>query len=264
MEKHYSIDPGKGEKMDGCPYSIYEDGHDVKDYIIPPKGYYFVGFKFEPLVNNQIYDGKLVAQYEKSSLQERLTTNLWKILIPIIIVAVIGLVVLLAVSIFRNPKSATPKPKQPQTETIATPTDTLTVVTEHDTTSVNKMIEVVEEDADVIINLTDSLQQPVLGQEVTEEKDNTIPTEADPNVQFKNAFWTLIHERTIMMDPYDALFKEYKNKVEGEEYDYLRLVILKDYPSFKEWYVKLHKIPVSELETIKTVNDLKSKLNTIE
>ena len=250
--------------MDGCPYSIFEDGHDVKDYIIPPKGYYFVGFKFEPLVNNQIYDGKLVAQYEKSSLQERLTTNLWKILIPIIIVAVIGLVVILAVSIFRNPKAPTPKPKQPQTETIVTPTDTLPVVTEQDTTTVNEVTEVVEEDADVIINLTDSIQHPIIEQEVTEEKEVAAPTEADPNVQFKNAFWTLIHERTIMMDPYDALFKEYKNKVEGEEYDYLRLVILKDYSSFKEWYVKLHKVPVSELEGINNVNDLKNKLNEIQ
>ena len=67
-----------------------------------------------------------------------------------------------------------------------------------------------------------------------------------------------------MMDPYDALFKEYKNKVEGEEYDYLRFTILKDYSTFKVWYGKLHKVPVSELETINTINDLKNKLNTIE
>ena len=66
-----------------------------------------------------------------------------------------------------------------------------------------------------------------------------------------------------MMDPYDALFKEYKNKVEGEEYDYLRFTILKDFPSFKAWYTKLHKVPVSELEKINTIEDLKNKLNTI-
>ncbi len=102
--------------------------------------------------------------------------------------------------------------------------------------------------------------------EVQEEQpEASTPTASDdPNEQFKQAFWSLIHQRTIMMDPYDALFKEYKNKVEGEEYDYLRFTILKDYPSFKEWYVKLHKVPVSELENINTINDLKSKLREIE
>ena len=58
-EKKYSIDAGPGKKMDGCPYSNYEDGHDIKDYIIPPKGYVFTGFIFDPDAKNQIYDGKL-------------------------------------------------------------------------------------------------------------------------------------------------------------------------------------------------------------
>ena len=62
-ERRFSIDPGRGKKMDGCPYSIYEDGHDVKDYIIPPKGYIFKGFRFDPDASNQIYDGKLIAIY---------------------------------------------------------------------------------------------------------------------------------------------------------------------------------------------------------
>ena len=246
--------------MDGCPYSSYEDGHDVKDYIIPPKGYDFVGFRFEPLINNQIYDGKLVAQYEKSSFQDRLTSNLWKILIPIFIVAVIAVVVVLAVSIFRNPKPAKPKPKQPETEMIITPTDTLSTLVE-DTTALVVVTE--EEASDVILNLTDSVQQQNVNQDVTEE-NNAVAVESDPTKQFKQEFWTLIHQRTIMMDPYDALFKEYKNKAEGEEYDYLRFTILKDYSTFKVWYGKLHKIPVSELETINTITDLKNKLDSIE
>ena len=66
-EKHYSIDPGKGKKMDGCPYSIYEDGHDVKEFIIPPKGFVFVGFQFDPNARNQIYDGKLTATWYVST-----------------------------------------------------------------------------------------------------------------------------------------------------------------------------------------------------
>ena len=263
MEKHYSIDPGKGEKMDGCPYSIYEDGHDVRAYIVPPKGYDFVGFKYEPLVNNQIYDGKLVAQYEKSSLQDRLTDNLWKILIPIFIVAVIAIVVLLAVSIFRNPSPKTNKyePKQPETETIVTPTDTLTIV-EEDTIAMVEIPE--EEESDVIINLTDSIKQQEDTQTNTEENSTVMSSQEDPNVQFKNEFWTLIHQRTIMMDPYHDLFVNYKDKVSGEEYDYLRLVVLKDYASFKEWYGKLHRVPISELEGINTIKDLKSKLSEFE
>ena len=261
MEKHYSIDPGKGTKMDGCPYSEYEDGHDVQDYIVAPKGYVFVGFKFETLTNNQIYDGKLVAQYEKTSIQERLTSNLWKILIPTIIVAVIGIVVVLAVSVFRSPKPVKHTPKQPGPEIVAPTKDTISV----DTKEAPAVTEVsTEEETDVILNLTDSTSQQDMTQTVTDGNNTAIPAEDDLNVQFKNKFWTLIHQRTIMMDPYDELFKENKNKVEGEEYDYLRFTILKDYATFKEWYIKLHKIPVSELETINTVNDLKNKLNEIE
>ena len=86
----------------------------------------------------------------------------------------------------------------------------------------------------------------------------------DPNVKFKEDFWTLIHERTIRMDPYDNLYKENKNKAEGEEYEYLRLTILKDYNSFKAWSGKLHQIPAADLESINTIKDLKNKLYEIE
>ena len=66
-----------------------------------------------------------------------------------------------------------------------------------------------------------------------------------------------------MMDAYDTLFKDNKGKVEGEEYDYLRYTILKNSTAFKEWTSRLQKIPTSDLETINTINDLKSKLNSI-
>ena len=55
-ERRFSIDPGKGKKMDGCPYSNYEDGRDVREYNIPPKGYIFKGFHFDSDASNQIYD----------------------------------------------------------------------------------------------------------------------------------------------------------------------------------------------------------------
>ena len=110
--------------MEGCPYSVFEDGHDVQDYIVPPKGYVFVGFKFEPLRNNQIYEGKLIAQYEKSSFKERVSSNIWKILIPVIIAAVIGLIVLLLVSIFKEPKPQN-NSKEPKTEVSTKPSKEL-------------------------------------------------------------------------------------------------------------------------------------------
>ena len=266
MEKHYSIDPAQGTKMDGCPYSIYEDGHDVKDYIIPPKGYEFVGFKFEPLPNNQVYDGKLVAQYEKSSIKERLTTNIWKILIPIIIAAVIGLIAWLVASVFKDlpPKPAKPEPKKPETEMVATPIDSVHETIGNDTlTGADSTSTVNQEENDVILDLTQQINEQTENQPVEEETIEE-PKADDPNTQFKQQFWDLIHQGVIMMDPYHELYNNNKNKVEGEEYDYLRFTILKDYPSFKEWYGKLRKIPAAERESIKSVNELVRKLNEIE
>jgi hypothetical protein len=62
------------------------------------------------------------------------------------------------------------------------------------------------------------------------------------------------------MDPYDALYKEYKSKVECEEYDYLRFTMLKDYASYKAWYEQLKKIPEDQLQSIKTIDELKIRI----
>lgn len=258
-ERRFSIDPGRGKKMDGCPYSIYEDGRDVKDYIIPPKGYTFKGFRFDPDASNQIYDGKLIAEYEKEPFNDILKSNLWKFLLALGIIAILTVVVILALNVFNKPKPVkTPEPtavlngtseekEKIQSTEIKNDTVALATVTETKNASAK--------DDDVILDL--NAKKDTVKEEPT-------PAADDPNVQFKNAFWTLIHERTITMDPYDFLYKDNKNKVEGEEYEYLRLTILKDFNSFKAWSGKLHKIPVSELESINTINDLKNKLHTIE
>lgn len=255
-ERHFSIDPGKGKKMDGCPYSTFEDGRDVKEFIIPPKGYIFKGFRFDPDASNQVYDGKLTAEYEKESFNDILKSNLWKFLLALGLIAIITVVVILAINVFNKPKPVkTPEPivvvsdttKDNETVQPAQAKDTLATVTETD--------KVAEKDDDVILDLN-AKKDTV--------KEEPQPAADDPTVKFKNDFWTLIHERTIMMDPYDNLFKENKNKVEGEEYEYLRTTILKDFSSFKAWSGKLHKIPVSELESINTVKDLKNKIYTIE
>ena len=174
------------------------------------------------------------------------------------LIAIITVVVILAINVFNKPKPVkTPEPivvvsdttKDKNSETVQ-PTetkDTLAVANETD--------KAAEKDDDVILDLN-AKKDTV--------KEEPQPAADDPTVKFKNDFWTLIHERTIMMDPYDNLFKENKNKVEGEEYEYLRTTILKDFSSFKAWSGKLHKIPVSELESINTVKDLKNKIYTIE
>jgi len=257
-ERRFSIDPGKGKKMDGCPYSVYEDGRDVKDYIIPPKGYKFKGFRFDPDASNQIYDGRLIAEYEKESFVVIFKSNLWKFVLALAIIAVITVVVILAVNVFNKPKTDKPT-KKPETTTLVKDTvkekDKAQSVEKNDPVPAKDTVKPNEKDNAAILDLNAKKDNV---------KEEPQPAADDPNVQFKQAFWSLIHQRTIMMDPYDLLYKDNKNKVEGEEYEYLRYTILENFASFKAWSSKLHKVPVSELESINTIKDLKNKLNEIK
>ena len=245
-ERHFSIDPGKGKKMDGCPYSTFEDGHDVKEFIIPPQGYVFKGFRFDPDARNQIYDGKLIAEYEKETFNERIKSNLWKFMLALFIIAVITVIAILVANVFNEPKH---KP-EPQ------PTVSVEDTTTHE--------DIVTEDtANTVVPVQETIVEETQPEDNAVEEETPLPAD-DPNIQFKNEFWALIHQRTIMMDPYHNLCQENRNKVEGEEYDYLYHTILKGTPQFKEWSGKLRKIPVSELENINTIADLIKKLNEIE
>lgn len=251
-EKHFSIDPGNGKKMDGCPYSIYEDGHDVKDYIIPPKGYLFVGFKFDPDAKNQIYDGKLIAEYAKESINERLKSNLWKAMLALAIIAVITLIVLLAANVFKTPKSTKPAVKDTKTEAKALPIDTIEKIVVTETENLSETSET---------TITDAAEPAQTTEVETQQEEPSQPTSTDPSIQFKQDFWNLIHQRTIMMDPYHELFINNKTLPKGEEFDYLRYTILRNSDAFKEWTTRLKKIPKAELESITTVNELVNKLN---
>ena len=257
-ERRFSIDPGKGKKMDGCPYSMFEDGRDVKDYIIPPKGYKFKGFRFDPDACNQIYDGRLIAEYEKESFIAIFKSNLWKFVLALAIIAVITVVVILAVNVFNKPKTDKPT-KKPETTTLVKDTvkekDKVQPVEKNAPTPAKDTVKPNDKDNAAILDLNTKKDTV---------KEEPQPAADDPNVQFKQAFWNLIHQRTIMMDPYDLLYKDNKNKVEGEEYEYLRYTILENFASFKDWSGKLHKVPVSELESINTIKDLKNKLNEIK
>lgn len=250
-EKHYSIDAGEGFKMEGCPYSLYEDGHDVVNFIIPPRGYKFAGFKLVELPNNQIYDGKLLAMYEKEPITNILAANLWKILLGVGAVAVIILIIVLASGISKSPKQTPVKPAEPtelQTPVIDTIiTDTLSLVTDTISDSIQN------DSTGIILDLSDRVSVPEQEQ-----------VQVDPNDTFKQEFWDLIHTRTIQMDPYDALYKNYKDKVSGDEYEYLRLTVLKDWATYKVWYNKLKKIPENKLKSIETVSQLIQELDAVE
>lgn len=254
-EKHYSIDAGIGDKMDGCPYSLYTDGHDVQAYIIPPKGYTFKGFKFEPS-DNQVYDGKLVAQFEKEPFKERMS-SVFHVLAWILVAGIIiGLITILLVGIFKPQKPHSNEPK---------PAETTTLVNEPLTETSNTLDRPGQANNAVEQQIP---TQPVETQPVVEEQKPVVetpqPAATDDNTLFKQEFWTLIHQRELAMDAYDGLYKNYKGKVSGEEYDYLRFTILKDYSTYKEWSRKLHKIPMDELAKIETVEALKAKLTEIK
>lgn len=249
-ERHFSIDAGMGTKMEGCPYSLYEDGRDVEEYIVPPKGYVFTGFKFVPLPDNQIYDGKLVAQYEKEPLKVRMLSVLNVLAWILIIGLVIGLITVLTISVF-NPKKPQNREKAPRSESLVADTTTQSFA---DTTSLQG------QDPTDISN--DTLL-PIAEEEAVAE--DAAPTlESNDNLKFQQEFWELIHQRNVLMDSYDGLYKQYKGKVSGEEYDYLRFTILKDSPSYLEWSRKLRKMPTDELATIESVDVLKSKLKDIK
>lgn len=233
--------------MDGCPYSLYEDGHDVKDYIIPPKGYEFVGFKLIELPNNQIYDGKLVAQYKRLPAKDRYAGLARGVIIALGILSVVGLIIALTISVFKSPKT----PKKDKTK----PKDEV-VVTTDSTTSAKPVADIAptqpknDTNAAATVSAADTAQTHVEAE----------ATSGDMSAQFKKEFWDLIHQRTIMMDPYDELYKNYKDKASGEEYDYLRFTILKNFDTYKEWYRKLKKIPQNELEGINSIETLVQKL----
>ena len=249
-EKHFSIDPGLGKKMDGCPYSIYEDGHDVKDYIIPPKGYVFLGFRFDPEAVNQIYDGRLIAEYAKEPIKQRFKNNLWMLILAIVILVVIAVIAILAAGVFKKSSTTPPLPKV--NKTVVNPKDTVEKK-EPTTTLIGSMANHGTEAQQPTESQATATSTPV--QEIQQQ-----PVANDSNSIFKKKFWALIHQRTLMMDPYHELYTNSKGNVNGEEYDYLRFTILKDYSSFKDWSNSLKKIPEDQLQSIESLDALKSKL----
>lgn len=258
-EKRYSIDPGKGKKMDGCPYSNFEDGHDVQEYIIPPKGYVFSGFRFDPDASNQIYDGKLYAIYTKEPFNIRLKSNLWKLMLALIVAAVIGLIILLVFSVFKKSSTTNEPAKEPKTEIKAKPADKKK---KKDKKTDQSLIEKKEDKAKATSsNETENTQTVQETPAVTTPEEKPQNEANDPNVYFKQEFWALIHQRVASMDDYHNLYVNYKDKVSGEEFEYLRTVILENYAGFKKWYDKLKTIPDKQLNSIYSITELSRYIN---
>ena len=63
------------------------------------------------------------------------------------------------------------------------------------------------------------------------------------------------------MDDYHNLYVNYKDKVSGEEFEYLRTVILENYAGFKKWYDKLKTIPDKQLNSIYSITELSRYIN---
>ena len=256
-EKRYSIDPGKGKKMDGCPYSNFQDGHDVQEYIIPPKGYVFSGFRFDPDAKNQIYDGKLYALYTKEPFKIRLKSNSWKFLLILVIVLVVGLIILLSLGVFKGSKSSSNTPQKPKTEAEAK-SNTEHLKTDNSLTNYNESNNKPQQSDKGTEN--DKGNQ---GEEkpVVQPQETSQPTETEPNARFKQEFWDLIHNREPSMDVYTDLYNKYKADANGEEFDYLRFTILKNFVSFKEWFAKLKLIPDRQLTSMTSVSELSQAIN---
>lgn len=244
-DKRYIIDPEEGEKRDTCPsYSCFEDGRDAKSGIIPPKDYIFIGFRFDPQCSDKEFNGTLHAEYEKVPLWTRLKQNYGKLFTTLILSSITLLIILLVLGVFKEKE-----PIQVVQPSILHFDDSLgtgdsqavdTTATPNHATDLNPS------------NTTKNPYFPLLSQH----------KESDKNTLFKNEFWDLIHRQEKQMDAYTDLYNKYKGNVKGEEYNYLRFTILKDYTNFKRWQYNLKKIPEDQLQTIKSIDVLKNEINS--
>lgn len=270
-EKRYYIDPGIGKKRSNCPYSCYEDGRDVKEDIIPPKGYVLSGFKFDSNSPNNNYDGRLIAQYEKSAFSTRLKQNL-SIYVLFVLMIIVALIILSTLDIFPKSKHKVKPVKTITTITQESTSKSTTTPSDNQTTFDSKNVSNSTE-----VGSTTTMEQaeqkviiPDVKDEVTSTSQNKdlnqtqeIKTD-DVTAQFNQELWKLIHNRNVQMDTYFNLYESYKGKVKGKEYNYLRLTILKNTAEFKKWKNKLLGIPDSDLQSINTIDALEQRIKQSE
>lgn len=288
-KEFYYVDPGIGKKLHTCPYSLSKEGNDIRDFIIPPIGYELTGFIFFPREHegDGFYDGKIVAQYKKKPLLPRLIKPSLYILTFLGIVGILGI---LAYFLNSQPKPVfeASNTQKPMTESPVISADSTTQTQVYCTSTNTEVVEqkteevVVEKESEETIVEVEKEKKEILVEEKKPEKDivkeeqkevlaekgqKEVPVEKKPEKEeiltkdsFQQEFWNLIHKRDPRMDSYHNLYVNNKGKVKGEEFDYLRLVILENTKAYKEWMKKLKAVPESELQEINTIAALRDAL----
>ena len=279
-DRFYLVDPGIGEKSDICPYSVFEDGRDVKAYIIPPDGYELSGFKFEPYDSpDHFYEGKVVAQFVKEkSFMEIARPHLWKYITAL--VAVIGIIVGLILFFGnrnKNHEVVYVEAESASTEAPATVDNSIktipteTVNTENVTEEAEAQEAVAEQEA--VAQQEVVKEEPLKEEVVKEEKEQTdeqqLPDEQqlsqeEMNAQFKEEFWALIHKQEKNMALYGRLFRAYKDKVECAEFKYMVKFILRNTSDFRAWNENLLSIPSDEIKNVSTIDQLTTLMEEYE
>lgn len=262
-KKHfYYVDPGIGEKGEFCPYSSFEDGHDVKMYITPPEGYELSGFKFEPYDSpDDFYEGKVVAQFVKQdSFTEIVGPNFGKYIIAF--VALIGIVVGIILFFFNLNNKRESVIEYPVIEAVSIVDDSIKSIVSEEAKGQQTAAE-----PEVVVEQKTVIDEPVEEEVVKEEKvqapaKEVVKTEKTPlptaemTAQFKEEFWTLIHQQENKMPAYGKLFRTYKEKAEGEEYKYLGWTILRSTKDFAVWSNLLLSVPPERISTVNNIDQL--------
>ena len=266
QDHFYSVDPGIGKKDRTCPYSLYEDGRDVVQFIYPPRGYEFVGFKFVSYGSNSFYDGRIVAQYEKVSLSTRIKKKPMPYLLSLLgIIVVLGGLIYFLVNSRPTPKK--PPKQQAKTEVKAASVDTTVQEQVTDTCMIAEVASNEETEKEEIIQEEVKTVEPkeeevaVKPEPKPEPVQATQPTAELTKEQFHQEFWGLIYRKETRMDTYMNLYNKYKSlQLRSNEFYYLYLTILENTSAFNSWKAKLLLIPNDELKAINTINELKQKI----
>lgn len=289
-KEFYYVDPGIGRKLHNCPYSLSKEGNDIRDFIIPPKGYEVSGFIFFPREHEHegdgFYDGKIVAQYKKKPLLPRLVKPSLYLLAFLSIVGMLGI---MAYFLNSRPKPAfeMSNTQKPNTGFPVVSSDSTLQTQVYCTSSSNTEVVAEQEPEEVVVGkeseeaIVEKEQKEVLAEKkpekdivkteqkevLAEKEQKEVTVEKKPEKEeiltktpFQQEFWDLIHKRDPRMDSYHNLYVNNKGKVKGEEFDYLRLVILENTKAYKEWMKKLKAVPESELQDINTIAALREAL----
>lgn len=300
-EHYYYVDPGIGSKRPGCPYTFFKDGHDIRIYIEPPRGYELTDFKYEPYESDDFYDGKIIAQYRKLPFFIRLTKK--PLLLLFIVLGIIG--ICFGLSHYFDTQSELPiiPPMQnAKTAINVLPIDTTNQTQVSDTSMLADTIvsdsvfeepvkeEITEREVSKeektptagIVQVENTVEQELERTIEQGQKDNGDEIALKPNIvantiqesqptvaltkeQFKQEFWDLIHRKESHMHTYSAFYKKYKDEnLKSKEFFYLYLTILKDASAFEVWKAKLLRIPDDELKSIGTISALEQKIAEYE